>query len=315
MNWTGGLTFYSLGIVVYEMLVGRVPFHSDTPQGYLRKHLMDDPPSFRAAAPALNVPPAAESVVMKALAKDRNQRYASALDFASAFWAAAHPAPPPEPAVNPEHTEVVSPLTPEVSPLPEKTIDLSPLARKKFPASPAPSPSAPAPAKSDVAVQTPPPALLDRMFETPSEQPQASTPAPAPTRPPAVSQPPQLRPAPGPFGRMKIIAIAAVALIFIAAGIWYFHPPNPSPPSPAVKPVEGPGASARAAGNRAKPPDLLQQVEATKMIGDNYYQKGEYDKAISAYQSGLNLDPSNPQLLQALKQAQSAKAAEEKFSH
>ena len=43
---------YSLGVVVYEMLTGRVPFHSDTPVGYLRKHLLEAPPPFRAVARA-----------------------------------------------------------------------------------------------------------------------------------------------------------------------------------------------------------------------------------------------------------------------
>src|ERR1019366_5623998 len=35
---------YSMGVVVYEMLTGRLPFRSDTPVGYLRKHLMEEPP-------------------------------------------------------------------------------------------------------------------------------------------------------------------------------------------------------------------------------------------------------------------------------
>ena len=73
---------YSLGVVVYEMLTGRTPFHSDTPVGYLRKHMMEEPPPFRAVIPGLPVPPRIESVVMKALTKDRNQRYGSVLEFA-----------------------------------------------------------------------------------------------------------------------------------------------------------------------------------------------------------------------------------------
>ena len=73
---------YSLGVVVYEMLTGRVPFHSDTPVGYLRKHMLEDPPPFRAVAPGLERASAVESAVMKALVKDRDQRYASVLDFA-----------------------------------------------------------------------------------------------------------------------------------------------------------------------------------------------------------------------------------------
>ena len=86
---------YSLGVVVYEMLIGRTPFHSDTPVGYLRKHLMEEPPPFRAVEPGLIVPPRIESVVMKALTKDRDQRFTSALEFAREFTrAASNPAPP-----------------------------------------------------------------------------------------------------------------------------------------------------------------------------------------------------------------------------
>jgi len=83
---------YSLGVVAYEMLTGRTPFHSDTPVGYLRKHLMEEPPPFRAVKPGLPVPPQIESVVMKALTKDRNQRYGSVLEFARAFAEATEPA-------------------------------------------------------------------------------------------------------------------------------------------------------------------------------------------------------------------------------
>jgi cytochrome c-type biogenesis protein CcmH/NrfG len=60
--------------------------------------------------------------------------------------------------------------------------------------------------------------------------------------------------------------------------------------------------------------DRRNQVDAAKRQGDNYYENGKYDEAISAYQGGLKLDPSNAQLLQALRHAQTAKAAEEKFN-
>src|ERR1017187_9408159 len=91
---------YSLGVVVYEMLTGRTPFHSATPVGYLRMHMQEDPPPFRAVKPGLPVPPLIESVVMKALTKERNQRYGSVLEFAREFAQAAdpgsHPAAQPE---------------------------------------------------------------------------------------------------------------------------------------------------------------------------------------------------------------------------
>jgi serine/threonine-protein kinase len=84
---------YSLGVVVYEMLTGRTPFHSDTPVGYLRMHVQEDPPPFSTVKPDLPALPQLESVVMKALTKDRNQRYGSVLEFAQSFAVAAQPAP------------------------------------------------------------------------------------------------------------------------------------------------------------------------------------------------------------------------------
>jgi serine/threonine-protein kinase len=83
---------YSLGVVTYEMLTGRTPFHSDTPVGYLRMHMQEDPPPFRAVKPDLAALPQLESVVMKALTKDRNQRYGSVMEFARAFAEATEPA-------------------------------------------------------------------------------------------------------------------------------------------------------------------------------------------------------------------------------
>ncbi|MGD0007136.1 MAG: bifunctional serine/threonine-protein kinase/formylglycine-generating enzyme family protein [Terriglobia bacterium] len=85
----GRSDIYSLGVVSYEMLTGRVPFHSDTPLGYVRKHMLEEPPPFRAVAPGLPVSPQVEATVMKALAKDREQRYPSTLDFARDFARAA----------------------------------------------------------------------------------------------------------------------------------------------------------------------------------------------------------------------------------
>ncbi|MGD0222618.1 MAG: SUMF1/EgtB/PvdO family nonheme iron enzyme [Terriglobia bacterium] len=87
---------YSLGVVVYEMLTGRTPFHSDTPVGYLRKHLMEEPPPFRAVKADLPALPEMERVVMKALAKNREERHGSALEFAREFARAASPPAPGE---------------------------------------------------------------------------------------------------------------------------------------------------------------------------------------------------------------------------
>jgi serine/threonine-protein kinase len=67
---------YSLGIVVYEMLTGKVPFTGDTPVEIAMKHLsaVPDPPSELREG----IPHELDAVVMRALAKDPEQRYGSA---------------------------------------------------------------------------------------------------------------------------------------------------------------------------------------------------------------------------------------------
>src|SRR5579884_723961 len=67
---------YSLGIVLYEMLTGKVPFSGETPVEIAMKHLsqVPEPPSTLRS----NIPHDLDAVVMRALAKDPEQRYASA---------------------------------------------------------------------------------------------------------------------------------------------------------------------------------------------------------------------------------------------
>ena len=115
---------YSLGVVVYEMLTGRTPFHSDTPVGFLRKHMLEEPPPFRVIAQGLHVPPQVEAVVMKALKKEREERYQSTLEFAHAFVAAALPAPAEDASQPlPSTKVVVSPAVRESdAPMPLPTI-------------------------------------------------------------------------------------------------------------------------------------------------------------------------------------------------
>ena len=67
---------YSLGVVLYEMSVGRPPFTGDSPVAVASKHVRDMPALPREVNPS--VPPALEAVVMKAMAKNPDDRYSSA---------------------------------------------------------------------------------------------------------------------------------------------------------------------------------------------------------------------------------------------
>jgi serine/threonine-protein kinase len=71
---------YSLGVTLYELLTGIVPFQGDTPVEVLIKVIDKDPPQIRKINP--RVPVDIETIVMKCLEKDLNRRYSSAKELA-----------------------------------------------------------------------------------------------------------------------------------------------------------------------------------------------------------------------------------------
>ena len=71
---------YSLGVVLYEMLTGTVPFRGDSPIAVAIKHLQEEPVPPRQLVPS--IPAWLEAVVLKALAKDPAKRYVSAEEMA-----------------------------------------------------------------------------------------------------------------------------------------------------------------------------------------------------------------------------------------
>ena len=77
---------YSLGVVLYHMITGETPFKGEMAMQIAVQHLQVPAPSLRQLRPDL--PPVAEQVVLRALAKRPEDRYAYARDLASAFRAA-----------------------------------------------------------------------------------------------------------------------------------------------------------------------------------------------------------------------------------
>jgi serine/threonine protein kinase len=72
---------YSLGVMAYEMLAGKLPFEADTPWQWATQHMTAQPIPFEVSAPSRNVPPAMRASILKSLAKDREQRQGSAREF------------------------------------------------------------------------------------------------------------------------------------------------------------------------------------------------------------------------------------------
>ncbi len=77
---------YSLGIILYEMVTGRVPYNAETPIAIVFKHIQDPLPSARKLNPDL--PESVELVLLKALAKSPEDRYQSMEAFLQAIQSA-----------------------------------------------------------------------------------------------------------------------------------------------------------------------------------------------------------------------------------
>jgi len=85
---------YSIGIVVYEMLAGRTPFHSTSQFEVMLAHVNQQPEPPSRFMPS--VPPGLDAIILRALAKSPAQRYQSAREFADALdglTTASHAAP------------------------------------------------------------------------------------------------------------------------------------------------------------------------------------------------------------------------------
>jgi tRNA A-37 threonylcarbamoyl transferase component Bud32 len=204
---------YAMGIILYELLTGRVPFVGDTFMGILTQHMFETAAPIAAANPAAQVPPELERIIFKALAKNPDDRYQSMEELAndllglsgqpgsSGSWAGpvASSPPPPGTFTHPGYQEqratgdVRAPrlhvATPATELTPEKRASSSALvwvavavallggggffALRGSGAEPAPAPAAVAPA----------------------------TPAPAPAPP---SAPPPVAPAPAPSTQVTV---------------------------------------------------------------------------------------------------------------
>jgi serine/threonine-protein kinase len=93
---------YAVGVMLYELITGSVPFQASTPIGTMTAHLVQDPEPPSSKTGEGVVPPAVEAVVLHALAKRREDRYPSAAALATALQKAlerpadvASTAPPP----------------------------------------------------------------------------------------------------------------------------------------------------------------------------------------------------------------------------
>ena len=139
---------YSLGVVLYEMLAGRLPFIGGTALGVAMSHIHDAPPPLRSLRPDL--PVAVEALVQQALAKDPSARFRTAGALAQALSQAW-------PATN----SAAAALPADIHEQPTRIWEARPAGPIAAPAASA----APIAISENVSQTAPPPALHDRTAE------------------------------------------------------------------------------------------------------------------------------------------------------
>jgi serine/threonine-protein kinase len=80
---------YGVGVVLFEMLCGRLPFVCKDDIAFLRAHIKEVPPKPSSVAPAAKIPPAVDALVLRALDKDPDKRFKDANEMIAAIDVAA----------------------------------------------------------------------------------------------------------------------------------------------------------------------------------------------------------------------------------
>jgi eukaryotic-like serine/threonine-protein kinase len=117
---------YSLAVILYEVLTGKLPFDAKSPMEYIQLHVQKEPIPLSQRVPGKAFPAALDAVIAKALSKNRDDRYQTAAEFAQALQQAVgqgptshqvsptghSPVPSNGPANSPKAHEAASPAAP-----------------------------------------------------------------------------------------------------------------------------------------------------------------------------------------------------------
>jgi eukaryotic-like serine/threonine-protein kinase len=255
---------YAIGIMLFEMVAGHLPFDGDDPLAVMAQHVDAEIPPLKQTQAGGEVPSALENVVRRCLQKDREARYASVVELERelgrvAASAEAHSAEPaPEFIRDSMLPEIVVPLD-EVS----SAGRAAPPPVASAPFASAPSASAPSwpeqPAPSATSMPPPPAAL----------HPVASTPAFVAS--PALAH--SLSPAPAP--RRGFFPLLAAAVVIVAAGIWLALPSRggvlgtlASSEDPKLTPETAPSADPALARREHEVHLVLSPLDAQVYLGE-----------------------------------------------
>lgn len=134
---------YSLGIVFYELLTGKLPFSAESAVAIALKHLQEETPSVRADFPM--IPQSVENIILKATAKDARHRYVSADAMYEDLLTALNPSRSNEPKFTIPFDEDETRALPVIKDAPslldsEQTVKMEPVRIEPEPVKPKPVP-------------------------------------------------------------------------------------------------------------------------------------------------------------------------------
>jgi len=238
---------YALGVILYELLTGSVPFGGESSVEILSQHIGAEPVPPSEVAPERAIPPALEVLVMRALQKEPDARFASMADFVAELEAVAATLPKP----NLADLVTAPPAPPTGWNAQIKTPNPTPR-----PSANTPRPSANTPRPS---ANTPRPAARTPTGPTATPRGSATSRA-AITRPPASTSPAETASAlEPPRNKSARYAVAGLLVLLLAGGaalLWHragsdtttSHAspqplpavPPPTPPAPAPAPPAKP---------------------------------------------------------------------------
>ena len=219
---------YSLGVLLYHMLTGRVPFTAAAPVDIILKHLHEEPVPPSTLRPDLRIAPDVEEIVLRCMAKAREDRYQSMDELLVHLKAArarltgiATPSSVPPLPLDPSGRAGHASQTP-ATPQPALRMTSQPL-----------SSSRPTPAQGVGHVARPPPPPPDAMVD---EYPVRPTP---PRLQPATPPPPRRAPS-----ALRIFLPSALILAAGIAAVAYVlrSPARPPPPAAPVETTAAPAA-------------------------------------------------------------------------